>query len=149
MQYSTRFGLTALVLLLGLLILPGCGDSDDCTLIGCESGAVLEFEDANGQPINAFKGTITADGEVYTVECGEGAQLPTTDYLCRQNELFLRINSVREIALNIRATDNAELAYIGGLAVEFAPQYPNGEECGAACERAEKTVVLEPTQASA
>lgn len=130
------------------LCLVGCSDTGDCTLIGCETGVELSFEDASGQPIDAFVGSISANGEEIPIECGPDAEAPTSTYLCRQNALFLQRSDLSEVGLNIHATDHPELAYIGSVALTFEPRYPNGEACGAACERAEATVVMEVTQAA-
>lgn len=138
----------ALIMLIALSF-SGCSDSEECTLIGCENGVVLTFEGADGRAITAFKGSVTAGAQVTTVECGPGAEVPSTNYLCHQNELFLRVSNLEEVALNIHATDSDNLAFIGAVGLNFEPQYPNGEACAAACERAEATVVMVETQAVA
>lgn len=136
------------LLVLIALIFSGCGDTQECTLIGCDSGVVLSFEDADGRPITSFKGSVTAGSQVTAIECGPGAEAPSTNYLCRQNELFLRVGPLDEVSLNIQATDADNLAYIGAVGVAFEPQYPNGEACAAACERAHAVVVMDAVQAS-
>lgn len=125
----------------------GCGeDSKNCTLIGCEDGINLVFEDADGKPVGVFSGDVTVGDKVISIDCGPNAS-DGGGYSCYQNRLFLRGATAEMISLNIRAS--GDLAFIGSVNIAFETQYPNGEDCPGVCQQATENLVMEITQAGA
>ncbi len=124
----------------------GCGDNDNkaCTLIGCENGINLKFEDADGKAINTFKGSITLANKVVEIDCGTAPDGHGPDYSCNQNQVFLRATEAEDFSVDIRATNDPNFGITGPVKVKFEPLYPNGEECGEVCKQATKTLVMAP-----
>ncbi len=119
----------------------GCSDDNEkqCTLIGCENGINLNIEDADGKPVNAFKGKITLADKVVEIDCGTAANGHGPEYSCNQNQVFLRATDATEFSVDIYSVADPTFGYIGDLKVTYEPLYPNGEECGEVCKQATKT----------
>ncbi|MFP4599170.1 MAG: hypothetical protein ACLFVJ_13010 [Persicimonas sp.] len=117
---------------------------------GCQDGLTLNFEDGDGNPIDGFRGDVTADGEVIAIECSDASRGSEDGYWCgTAGSVFVEVSGVSEISLNVRDADSSSnLAYIGGVNVSYETYHPNGPDCPPACEQAERTVTMVPTQAS-
>lgn len=129
----------------------GCGiGTGNCDEAGCQDGLTLNFEDGDGNRIEAIGGDITADGEVIAMECSDASRGSEDGYWCGPTgSVFVEVSDVSEISLNVRDTDpSSSLAYIGGLDVSYQTYHPNGPDCSPSCEQAERTVTMVPTEAS-
>jgi hypothetical protein len=129
-------------LALAFLLLAGCPTKVDdtalvCTEIGCVDQVVFVLYDPDGAPYTgAIDVRVEIDGQP-TLEfscpgdtgdgfaCGEGAV------------------TVYTAAPLFNATFQSSTLYTSGyVEPEYQPQYPNGEECGAACQQATVDVNL-------
>ncbi len=129
----------------------GCGiGTGNCTSKGCQDGLTLNFEDGHGNLVDGFRGDVTADGEVIAIECSDASRGSQDGYWCvTDGTVFVEVSGVSEISLNVRDTDpSSNLAYTGGVDVSYDTYHPNGPDCSPACEQAERTVTMVPTEAS-
>lgn len=146
MKHPMPGKLIASVLLVLFAATAGCNDDDEkqCTLIGCENGINLNFEDADGKPITTFKGTITLADKKISVECKPGTDTHGPEYSCNQNQVFLRAIDAEEFDVYIYETSDPNFGFSDPVTVKYEPLYPNGKECGEVCKQASKTLVMAP-----
>jgi hypothetical protein len=112
-------------------LLAGCnGISGGCTLIGCDSGLLVNLTQA---PAGAYRIEVfaTLDGPRYVYDCASAAQCGTTAFF----------NDYTPESVTIRVTTAA-----GTREQNAQPSYsvnqPNGPNCDPTCKQAQVTVAL-------
>jgi hypothetical protein len=110
------------------LLLASCNPiTIGCTLIGCHDGLVVEFA---APPTGA-----------YTVEAWSEIEVNPRVYECAAGEICppVLFPQFRGQAVTVRVTTVAGTRTQEFTGVQYEPQYPNGPDCGAACEQATVT----------
>ncbi len=135
-----RLQAASIVLFLALLrLLTHC---TDCTAIGCFDGFSLRVVDANGQPVGSYTATVAFGTLSTRIDCfpeeegvdGYDPSPPGIDIArpCVNGELFVELPAgLRFAELEIGA---AEGQFSGSLEIAYEVFYPNGEDCGGACD---------------
>jgi len=118
------------LLLLAALAAPGClGETQSCTLIGCDDGVQIAWSGAAASD----RGVVTLDGVARPFDCAAANAPPV-----QCTPTGLRVTG-RPVTVQIELTTAA-----GVRRATFAPAYtaarPNGPDCDPVCYQATVTV---------
>ena len=117
-----------------------CGTA--CTMLACRNQLSISVVGSDGSAISSFSGQIVADGVTHDVSCDDSVNQSISSFIvaCEHNGFVFEGNP-NLVALSL---DSADLQGTAEWSPEYATFYPNGEECGGACQTAQQTVVLGP-----
>lgn len=106
-------------------LLASCSPFGACTLIGCETGLFVQFNQA---PAGAFRieATVPNNPNVLAIDCAQASNC----------HLLFRDLIAEQVTLRV-------ITQQGTVTQQFQPRYetlyPNGRECGPACRQATVT----------
>ena len=146
-----RPGLTVGLLASGLLT--SCVEGEvACTAIGCINQLEVSIHPASGTlRSGAYSVTVKSSDFEKTYSCGVGTSTepcPTMEspfndgIVFVRNSLLLKIHQVPR-SVTITTSRNGKQIDETTLTPAYEPLFPNGVECGAACEQGKAEVVLE------
>ncbi len=126
-----------------LVTLTGCGSSENpCPTIACLDSITLHLQDADGNAITGFSGTVDVADTTFDVNCpGQG-----TGYDCANGALTLNATPPDSITVDLSSKDDPPLRLVGDVALD-KPSEPTGSSCPEKCTHVSKTITLEPTSA--
>ena len=108
-----------------------------CTAIGCEDQLSVEFKDLKGE---TYVLVLDIEGKTSSITCdkpdeGVMENISDTSMVHCDKKGFHLMQKVTSLDVKISAIDNS-WTFEKTLTPEFKTLYPNGEQCGPACEQA-------------